>query len=318
MTEHRPPRRPRPETGPPDPYRYAGRPLPSRQPYGSRAAHGRDDSASAGGGRVVGVLLAVTTAALIVLHGLWQVTAPAAAGRMLRAVLPPLTDLDQTLAANRETLREVAAGLQPGETAAVPGLPLPVEVTRDQALNADTATLRTAVLARMSDQLYQSGASAFRAAGASAGSPSLLGSQWVLQGTLNLLTERRHEALRLPHLAAIGVAALLALAALWLNEGPARLIGPGVSLVAGAAFAALVTGGAWGLTYLLFSSGDVVDTLVRRVARDSSITVLLVALTFAALGVIVTGLGLLARRLDNEPVYPSPVADRRVGPKGGG
>lgn len=279
-----------------------------------------DDTANAGGGRVVGVLLAVMTAALIVLHGLWQVSAPDAAGRILRGVLPPLTDLDQTLAANRETLREVAAGLQPGEMVAVPGLPLSVEVTRDEALNADTAALRATVLARMSDRLYRSGASAFRAPGASEGSPSLLGTQWVLQGTLNLLTERRHNALRLPHLAAIGVTALLALAALWLNEGPARLTGPGVSLVAGAAFAALVTGGAWGMTYVLFSSGDVVDTLVRRVARDSSTTVLLVALTFATLGVIVTGLGLLARRLDSDPAYyPPPAADqRRVGPKGGG
>jgi hypothetical protein len=264
-----------------------------------------DDGAAGAGGRLTALLLALAVAALVVTQGLWQVTAPAPAGRILRAVLPALTDLDQTLMANREAIREIGAG-RPEEGVVVPGLPLRVEITPEQALNAEPAALRTVVLTRMSDALYQEGATAFRAPDALAPEPSLLSSQWALQTTLGLLTAERHASLRMPRMIAGILTLVLAGLTILLQEGPARLLSPGVGVLAGSIIAALMALGWWAVAFLLFSGEDVVDDVVRRVARDSAVTVALVAAFFAVLGLLVTLLGLLARRLDEmEPVAPA-------------
>jgi hypothetical protein len=306
MTEQRrppPPRRGRPIE---PPYGFGRPPLP-RRTYHSRYAPRMDDGATGAGGRLAGLLLALAVAALILTHGLWQVTAPVPAGRILRAILPPLTDLDQTLTANRESIRELAAGQPEDGAVVVPGLPIHVEIPRGLALTAEPAALRMAVLTRMSDTLYREGAIAFRAPDAAAPEPPILSSQWALQSTLDLLTAQRHQSLRTPRLAALILTLALAALTIVLHEGPARLLGPGAALIAGALIAAFLALAWWALAFLFFGGEDVVDDIVRRVARDSAVTVALVAAAFAVFGLLVTLLGLLARRLDQiEPPAPAP------------
>ncbi len=294
------------------PYGYGRRPLPRRS-YHSRYAARMDDGAAGAGGRLTGLLLALAVAALVISQGLWQVTAPAPAGRILRAVLPPLTDLDQTLAANRDAIREIGAGQPEGGTVVVPGLPIRVEIPREQALNAEPAALRAAALTSMSETLYRQGATAFRAPDAAAPEPSILSSQWALRGTLNILTAERHATYTNARLIAGIVTLLLAGLTIVLQEGPARLLGPGASVLAGALVAAFAALGAWVLAFLFFGGEDVVDDIARRVARDAAVTVALVAAIFAVLGLLVTALGLLARRLDQVEPLPPPARPRPNG-----
>jgi hypothetical protein len=314
-SEQRPPRTRRaPDDGVPP---YVGRSLPPRRPYHQRYAYELDDGSGAAGGRLAAVLLAFAVAALIITHGLWQVTAPSPAGRLLRQVLPPLTDLDQTLAANLETLREVAAGQPPDGSVGVPGLPIPVQVTRDEA-ESDPAQLRVLVLRRMSDAVHQQGASAFRTPGVAASEPTLLSSQWALQRAINTLTAEYHDSLRIPRIVAGVATLLLFVVTVLLLEGPARLIGPGVSVIAGSVF-----GGLGGLSIrvvalLFYGEDDVSDAVIRLVARDISNTILFVAGTFLVFGVVLTVLGVLARRWDQpEPMPVQPRAPRARPGQGG-
>lgn len=306
-----PPRRRVPEA---QPHGYAGRPLPVRRPYQSRYAGEMDDGAGAAGGRLAGMLLALAVAALVLTHGLWQVTAPGPAGRVLRSVLPQLTDLDQTLAANLNVLRELAAGQPPDGRVTVPGLPVPVQVTRDEA-ESDPAALRATVLRRMSESVYQQGPQAFRAPGSRAPDPTILSSQWALQRTLDSLTAGRHDALRFPRLAAIALTVLLAVLTIWLMEGPARLTGPGVSIIAGSILGGLFALGMRVFAILFYGEDEVGDAIVRLVARDTSTTLLYVAGSFLVFGVIVTVLGALARRWDQAQPSLAPVDRREALPR---
>ncbi|MGH2604602.1 MAG: hypothetical protein ACRDJ9_35085, partial [Dehalococcoidia bacterium] len=237
--------------------------------------------------------------------------------RLLRQILPPLTDLDQTLVANQETLREVAAGQPPDGSVTVPGLPVPVQVTRDQA-ESDPAQLRTIVLRRMSDAVYEQGASAFRTPDVAASGPTLLSSQWALQRTLNTLTIEYHDSLRIPRIVAGVATVLLFVLTVLLLEGPTRLIGPGVSVIAGSVLGGLGALGIRAVALLFYGEDDVSDAIIRLVARDISNTILVVAGAFLVFGVVLTALGMLTRRWDQpEPMPVQPRAPRaRPGQRG--
>ena len=271
MNSERPPARDYRRGEPPP--GFGARPEPQYRPYRSPYAQRMDDGGAAAGARFAGVLLALSMAALIVVGGLWQVTAPAPAERMLKRILPPLTDLDQTLAAGLDTMREVALGVPSDGSVTVPGLPVLVEVGRQEALTASTEQLRALVLDRMAVMLYNQGAPAFRAQDAATREPSLFGSQWALQQTLNALTADRHDAFRIPRLVLIGLTILLGMLAIWLNEGPSRLISPGVSIVVGAVLAALAALVIWLGSRVIFGASNAADEIVRLVARDSAATI---------------------------------------------
>ena len=309
----RDPRTPRARSVPPDgtPYDYASRPLPRRTSR-SRYANDADDVSTATGGRMAAVLLALAVAALVVTQGLWQVTAPQPAGRLLRTILLPLTDLDQTLAANLETLREVASGQPPDGTVAVPGLPIAVEVTRDEATMEPDA-LRTLVLQRMSGAVYERGTEAFRAPGVAPPSPTILTSQWALERSLDFITANQHASFRLPRLIAAVATLILAILTIWLLEGPARLTGPGVSVMVGSAI-----GGAFALgmrlaSVVFYGEDAVGDAIVRLVARDTSTTILVVAGAFFFFGAILTIMGVIAARLDQ--AQPEMAPRERAAPR---
>ncbi len=294
----REPRTPRSRATPPDgtPYDYAGRPMP-RRPQRSRYAHEADDVSTATGGRMAAVLLALAVAALVITHGLWQITAPEPAGRLLRTVLLPLTDLDQTLAANLETLREVASGQPADGRVTVPGLPIAVEVTREET-ESEPDALRATVLHRMSDAMYDQGTNAFLAPGSSPPSPTILTSQWAVERSLVFLTADQHASLRLPRLIAAIATLVLAVLTVWLLEGPGRLTGPGVSVMAGSAIGALFAVGMRVASIVFYGEDAVGDAIVRMVARDTSTTILVVAGAFFVFGAVLTAMGVVAGRLD--------------------
>lgn len=309
----RDPGTPRARSTPTDgtPYDYASRPMP-RRPARSRYANDADDVSTATGGRMAAVLLALAVAALVVTQGLWQVTAPQPAGRLLRSILLPLTDLDQTLAANLETLREVASGQPTDRPATVPGLPIAVEVSRDESVMEPDA-LRALVLQRMSDAAYERGTEAFRAPGAASPSPTILTSQWALARSLDFITAEQHAAFRLPRLIAAVATLVLAILTIWLLEGPARLTGPGVSMMVGSAIGAAFALGMRLASVVFYGEDAVGDAIVRLVARDTSTTILIVAGAFFFFGAILTIMGVVAARLDQ--AQPAMTPRERAAPR---
>jgi hypothetical protein len=203
----------------------------------------------------------------------------------------------------------------------VPGLPVRVAIPRAAALGDDGAALRAVVLRTMAETLYIQGPRAFRVSDAAEREPSLLSSQWALEGTLRWLTADRHEALRLPRLVLAVATLLLALLSLLLYEGPAKLLGTGASFVAGAILAGAAALAAVAVTLLIFGGDDVADAIVRRVVRDLALTVGVVAAIAGAFGIILTVLGMVVRRLDRtreDAWRPEPAPEGRPGRRGGG
>jgi hypothetical protein len=267
---------------------------------------------AATGGRLAAVLLSLAVAALVITQGLWQVTAPAPAGRLLRSILSPLTDLDQTLAANVETLREVSAGQPPDGLVTVPGLPIAVQVTRVEA-ESEPDALRATVLRRMSDAVYADGTDAFRAPDAEQPTPTILTSQWALQRALNFLTASQHQSLEVPRLIAGIATLLLAVLTIWLLEGPARLSGPGLSAVIGSVLGGGFALAIWAAATLFYGQDAVGDQIVRTVARDTAVTLLIVAGAFFTFGAVVAVMGAVAARLDQ--AQPTMATQRQARPR---
>lgn len=312
MTSGPNPRRSDP-TGRPARPRFGDEPISRRRAYAERYRYERE-AESGSGGRLTGFLLTLTIVVLTILQGLWLVTAPDASARAYSAVLPNLTDLDQTLAANAQTLREEAAGLPSDAEVPVRGLPIEVTLPRDTALNADATQIRDEVLAAMTAEVYAEGGSAFRAPDAPPGSPNLLSGQWMLHRAFGLLSDGAHDAVRTPRLIALGAAIIFGALTLLLLEGPARLMGPGVAVAVGAVLAALLSGGTLGAVMLLFSGDSVVDGVIRRVTRETIETVLVVAVILAVFGGAVALAGLLLGRMDRAASAAQPLPVRPPAP----
>jgi hypothetical protein len=119
-----------------------------------------------------------------------------------------------------------------------------------------------------------------------------------LRRALTIPTATRHDALRLPRIVAAAATVALGLLAIWLFEGPARLTGPGVSVIAGSVIGGATALAIRGVALVLYGEDEVADAIVRDIAAAISMTMLLVALTFLAFGVIVTLVGVFAGRID--------------------
>lgn len=284
-------RRPQP------PLRTTNRPAPAwsaRRPRETRTA---------GGAQALGAIVAVVTALLVAAHGLALATAPAAAGRTLRATLPALTDLDQTLAAHADEIAKSASGAD--ASVPVPGLPMTIAVPRQSAAQGGD-TLREAALDGLVGRVYAQGHAAFRAPDATEhSSPALFSSQWALWRTLGLLTGPSHHRLTL---AALGLAVLALVSAALLAlrvDSERRGVAAGSAVAAGALLAALGALLARLVVWLFASDpSDIASTVVGRAAHDLTMTVVVTAAVAGAGGILLAVVGAITARMFAAPVRP--------------
>ncbi len=264
----------------------------SGQAWNVRRRSLADDDAS-GRVQMLGLLVILSISALLALHGLALATSAGNAGRTLRSILPPLTDLDQALAAHRDAVRAQAPA---GEPVAVPGVPLAIHIPAEVAAGED-ATIHRVAADAMARAVRDEGASAFRADGTATGKPGLFSRQWTVERTLTLLTAGSHDRfVRLRTYAllpAIVFGVLLAWAS-GLRRAPVSL---GSAVVFGAMlgvlFALLGRMAAW---VVGSGAGGVTAEIVGRVARDLSMTVIAVAVAAGAGGALAAVAGAVVVR----------------------
>ncbi len=291
---------------PPHPGAYR---VPPRSAWTARQSR---ESRSSGGARAAGLLLALIMAATLGVHALALATSPGAAGRTLRATLPAITDLDQSLAAHATELE--AAGRDATSSVVVPGLVVPVEVRREAAATGGD-DLRRATVEAMVRWVYVEGHSAFRVSGVrEVSAPAPLSSQWMVRRSIDLLTARQHGRLvNLSRILAVGAVAVTALLAIQI-ESSRRALAVGSALTVGSLLAAVGALVVRGVGWMVMSDGSVASAVVARIARDVTMTIVVAALVSGLASAALAVGGWLIARMDNRPARAaSPARARQAG-----
>lgn len=91
-----------------------------------------------------------------------QLTSEDTGTRVLRRSVAVTTGIDTILPQLQQAIRDEAANSTAG-TVQVPGFPVPVELTREEATALEGAALRDVILERAGDELYNEGMSAWTA-----------------------------------------------------------------------------------------------------------------------------------------------------------
>ncbi len=254
--------------------------------------------ASAGGSRTMfGVGFSLLLLLSIFALSASQATERGPATNVLKSGIASVTEIDTLLAEHLPELRQsVATGNS--ETVGVPGYPLSVSLTRQEAANASQAEIRELLLSRSADLVYAKGLTAFDSNGTQ--SLGFLSSQGALKLGVGQLSEDSHDRAHLLTLIFGGIAALLAIGVLLANNGLGRmrafalaLLGGGVPAVILSILVKLVTDGLSGRDAYSAELGRIADAMVAVPLRNGLIVTLLGA--FLLVAAIV--LQLLASRL---------------------
>jgi len=142
---------------------------------------------------LVGVVLAVTLALLFLAINAVQLSSEGAGQRLLGRSVAISTNIDAILPDLQAALREEA---QEGEADPVrlPDFPIPVELSRDEALSLEGTALRERILEEAATRLYQDGMSAWAAGDPEAEQDiELISVTGALQRGLGLITAKNHD-----------------------------------------------------------------------------------------------------------------------------
>jgi hypothetical protein len=160
-----------------------------------------------------------------------QVTSAGTATKLIETGVASLTEIDRVLMEQRPALQETA-GTQPAPAYSIPGYPLDVRLTRDEALRAGPAELRSVVLQRSAALVYVNGLDAFDRTGHQA--LSTFSTQGLLELVTGQLSDGAHSrAVVATYLLAAAVV-LVALLVVLRNEGFVRVRALGVGTAGGA------------------------------------------------------------------------------------
>jgi len=122
-----------------------------------------------------------------------QLSSEGTGQRLLRRSVAVSTDIDAVLPDLQTALRERAREGS-GETVSVPDFPIPVDLTREDALRLEGPALRERILSEASDRLYEDGMSAWSAADPDARqSIETISVPGALKRGLGLITAANHD-----------------------------------------------------------------------------------------------------------------------------
>ena len=210
-----------------------------------------------GGSHLAAGLFAIALFLFVASLSMYEMTRPDRAQTLLATGIASLTDIDQTLTENIPTLREEArASADP--SLEMPGYPLPVTLSRVEALTADTATIRALVLDRSAKLVYATGLDAFDETGEQ--SADLFSISTVIRELVGFLTGDVHDRARWVALVGLIVATVLGAATLALNRGFSRFTSFGLAvLLASAPGYFLARGGSYLIDRFGSSDAFVID-----------------------------------------------------------
>jgi hypothetical protein len=142
---------------------------------------------------LIGVALAVLLTLFFVAISAVQLSSEGTGQRLLRRSVAVSTQIDAVLPDLQTALRERAREGS-GETVRVPDFPVPVDLTRDEALRLEGPALRERILSEASDRLYEDGMSAWAAADPDARqSIETISVPGALKRGLGLITAANHD-----------------------------------------------------------------------------------------------------------------------------
>ena len=280
--------------------RRRGRPLPPERDARERIS--RDAVARTAAGRETPALflLAIATLVVVASISLWQATDPGRATVVLRNAVAATTEVDVLL---REHLTDMKRAAQSDRTdlVALPGYPVEVYFSRDEATKLDESAVRDLLLRRSASVVYDEGLKAFdRTGNQELGFFSVQGQMDLVITGLTADTHRRASwSVAISGL----VVAAIAIAVLLLAEGYSGFLKLGVAVVIGSGFGLLVTGCMWvgagwigGTDPFVADLRDIVRTVLAIMLRNYFVV------TVAGGLVVVVGAlaGALARTADLE------------------
>jgi len=142
---------------------------------------------------LIGVALVVLLTLFFVAISAVQLSSEGTGQRLLRRSVAVSTDIDAVLPDLQTALRERAREGS-GETVRVPDFPVPVDLTREEALRLEGPALRERILSEASDRLYEDGMSAWSAADPDARqSIETISVPGALKRGLGLITAANHD-----------------------------------------------------------------------------------------------------------------------------
>lgn len=241
-------------------------------------------------------LLGVAVFLLVGALSVRQVTEPDEARAVLRAGIVTLTDIDLLLAQYGDDLRQLARTTNE-DTVAIPGYPLDVRLTRQEALQSTDADLRQMILDRSTEIVYRSGLGSFDRTGDQ--SLSVFSGEGLLESLIGQLSETTHSRANIASVVLGALVVLLSLLALLRTSGYRRLGTLGAGFLGGALPGVLVF---LGLRMLTGAGGDDAFTsdvreIVRRVIGVPLRNYVIVSLLGAGLAFSAIVLSLLSRRV---------------------
>jgi len=142
---------------------------------------------------LIGVVLVVLLTLFFVAISAVQLSSEGTGQRLLRRSVAVSTDIDAVLPDLQTALRERAREGS-GETVSLPDFPVPVDLTREDALRLEGPALRERILSEASDRLYEDGMSAWSAADPDARqSIETISVPGALKHGLGLITAANHD-----------------------------------------------------------------------------------------------------------------------------
>ncbi len=239
---------------------------------------------------VVAAILTVSTFLLIATLSLYQLTGPEQASRLLRDGIAAATEGDMVVQSEGESFRRFAETTD-SAVLSVPGYPVKVVVTREEATSSSNEELAELLLARSTALVYREGLSAFDSTGRQ--DIGLFSPQGMLDALVSVLNPRTHDRAGTAAMLCTVIAGLSALVVVVQNAGYTRFKMLGIAVFLGAA-------PGLGLSYLAMliaqrAGGD--DPFVEEVRAlvEASINVPLrnyLIVTAVALGIALMGAGL--------------------------
>ena len=226
--------------------------FPRRGPVSERVFGKAYAEAEHGGTWLAAGLFAIALFLFIASLSVYEITRPHRAQALLAAGIASLTDIDATLEENLPALRDEARA-SAEEAVQLPEYPLPITLSRLEALTADTPTLRALVLDRSAKLVYATGLDAFDETGEQ--DAEIFSVYNVIRELVGFLTGDVHDRARWLALGSLVLASVLGAATLALNRGFERFTSFGLAVLLAAAPGYFITRGG---TYLIdrFGSED--------------------------------------------------------------
>ena len=278
--------------------------------------YGRVGSSRDGRVTLLGAGLAAFLFLLVLSLSARQATGAEPAQRVIESGIASLTDIDQLLADNRDALEQLGRN-STTDAIPIPGYPLDVFLTRDEAMYLSHDELRAAILSRSSALVYTRGTGAFDTTGHQ--SVSRFSTEGALQSMVGQTSQRTHDRATIATIVFAIAVALLAIGVVAANTGWARLRNLGI---------AIVVGGLPGLLLFMllrffigrFGGNDPfiedLRSIVQSVVSVPLRNFFIVTLLGAFLTIVGVGAGLADRRQDDWP--PEDDEGDRFGERSGG